>query len=57
VLGATERRYLLENVLAVRQLSGQARAAKQILDEKDTAALKAMSGDLAQALDELDDLL
>ena len=57
VLGATERRYLLENVLAVRQLSGQVRAATRILDEKDTAALKAMSGDLAQALDELDDLL
>jgi hypothetical protein len=56
-LGATERRYLLENVLALRGLSDKARAAGQILTEKDKEKLKDMSGDLSKAMDELDDLL
>jgi hypothetical protein len=57
VFGATERRYLLENVLALRNLSNQGRAAQQILDEKDRDRLKAIAGDLSKTIDELDDLL
>jgi hypothetical protein len=57
VLGATERRYLLENVLAVRKLTASAQSAQQILNETDREKLKSMTGDLSQAIDELDDLL
>jgi Family of unknown function (DUF5682) len=57
VLGATERRYLLENVLALRNLSNQGRSAQQILDEKDREKLKSIAGDLSKTIDELDDLL
>jgi hypothetical protein len=57
VLGATERRYLLENVLAVRKLSASAPSAQQILNETDRQKLKAMTGDLSTAIDALDDLL
>lgn len=56
-LGPTERRYLLENVLGVHRLGEQAKAAQAILLEKDKEKLKAMSADLAQAMDDLDDLL
>jgi hypothetical protein len=56
-LGATERRYLLENVIAVRKIGDQARAAAAVIQEKDKDKLKAMSADLAQAMDDLDDLL
>ncbi|WP_437936635.1 DUF5682 family protein [Sorangium sp. So ce341] len=56
-LGATERRYLLENVLAARKLGDKARAAQAVLLEKDREKLKEMSEDLSQAMDELDDLL
>jgi len=57
VLGPTERRYLLENVLALRNLSGHGRPAQQILDEKDREKLKSIAGDLSKTIDELDDLL
>ena len=57
VLGATERRYLLENVLAIRNLSDHGKAAQQILNEKDKDTLKSIAGDLSKAIDELDDLL
>jgi Family of unknown function (DUF5682) len=57
VLGATERRYLLENVLALRSLSNQGRSAQQILNEKDREKLKSIAGDLSNTIDELDDLL
>jgi hypothetical protein len=57
VLGPTERRYLLENVVAVRQLGDKGRAAKTILAEKDTEKLKDMSAELGKALADLDDLL
>ena len=57
VLGATERRYLLENVLAIRNLSGHGRSAQQILSEKDREKLKSIAGDLSKTIDELDDLL
>jgi hypothetical protein len=56
-LGPTERRYLLENVLALRSLLDKGRAAQEILREQDKEKLKEMSGDLAKAMDELDDLL
>jgi hypothetical protein len=57
VLGPTERRYLLENLLAVRNIGEKAREAQAILLEKDKDKLKAMSADLSQAMDDLDDLL
>lgn len=56
-LGSTERRYLLENVLAVRGIGDKARAAQAILLEKDKEKLKEMSADLSKAMDDLDDLL
>jgi hypothetical protein len=56
-LGATERRYLLENVLAIRTSAERAKAAQAVLIEKDRDQLRAMSADLAQAMDDLDDLL
>jgi hypothetical protein len=56
-LGQTERRYLLENVLAVRKIGEKAKAAQTVLVEKDKETLKAMSADLAKAMDDLDDLL
>ena len=57
VLGATERRYLLENVLGIHQLSEQGRSARQILSERDRETLKSIAGDLSKTVDELDDLL
>lgn len=56
-LGATERRYLLENLLAVRTIGEHAREAKQVLASKDVEKLKEMSSDIAAAMDDLDDLL
>ncbi|WP_437286853.1 DUF5682 family protein [Sorangium sp. So ce406] len=56
-LGATERRYLLENVLAARKLGDKARAAQAVLLEKDREKLKEMSEDLSQAMEDLDELL
>ncbi|RKH71497.1 hypothetical protein D7X96_08270 [Corallococcus interemptor] len=56
-LGATERRYLMENVMGVRQLKDKGRAVKAVLEEKDKATLKDLSADLGKALDDLDDLL
>src|SRR5262249_16885111 len=56
-LGPTERRYLLENVLAIRSIGDKAREAQAILLEKDKEKLKAMSADLGKAMDDLDDLL
>jgi len=56
-LGATERRYLLENVVAIRGLADQARAAAQVIAETDKQKLAALDADLAAALDDLDDLL
>lgn len=55
-LGATERRYLLENLLALRAI-GDARGAQQVLATRDVEKLKAMSEDIAKAMDDLDDLL
>ena len=56
-LGPTERRYLLENIVAVRGLGGAARAAAAVIAESDKQKLAALDGELAGALDDLDDLL
>ncbi|MBI4951182.1 MAG: hypothetical protein HY908_04055 [Myxococcales bacterium] len=56
-LGASERRYLVENILGLRDLGGQAQAAARIVAEKDVAKLAAMSDDIAKAMDDLDDIL
>ena len=56
-LGPTERRYLLENVLAARRIGAKAEAAQAVLLEQDKEKLKAMSDDLSKAMDDLDDLL
>lgn len=56
-LGPTERRYLLENVVAVRGLGQKAHAAQAVLLEKDREKLKEMSSELSRAMDDLDDLL
>jgi hypothetical protein len=56
-LGATERRYLIENVVALRGIGEKARAAARVIDEKDKDALRALDADLAGALGDLDDLL
>jgi len=55
-LGPTERRYLLENLVAARGLADRARAAQAVVSERDRARLKEMSAELAAALDDLDDL-
>jgi hypothetical protein len=57
VLGATERRYLLENVLVLRRLGDKARAAARVIEEKDKEKLAAMSDEIGKAMDDLDDLL
>jgi Family of unknown function (DUF5682) len=56
-LGATERRYLLDNLLAIRKIGEHARDAAQVLATKDVDKLKAMSADITKAMDDLDDLL
>ena len=56
-VGATERRYLLENVVAARNIGDRARAAQAVLLEHDREKLKEMSADLSAAMDDLDDLL
>jgi hypothetical protein len=56
-LGATERRFLLENVVSIRGLADRARAAQQVIAESDKQKLAALDQDLAAALDDLDDLL
>lgn len=56
-LGPTERRYLVENIVALRQLGRHAQIAAKAIEAKDLAQLEAISGDLAAAMDDLDDLL
>jgi hypothetical protein len=56
-LGATERRYLLENLLAMRRAArgGDAMAAARLA--RDKAAIVAMRGELEDVLHDVDDLL
>jgi hypothetical protein len=56
-LGATERRYLLDNLLAVRKIGEHAQDAARVLASKDVDKLKAMSEDITRAMEDLDDLL
>ena len=56
-LGSTERRYLLENVLAARRIADRAEAAHIVLMEQDRERLRAMSDELSAAMDDLDELL
>ncbi|MEJ7731703.1 MAG: DUF5682 family protein [Polyangiaceae bacterium] len=58
-LGKTERRYLVESVVAVRghAASGGAAEAARVLTEQDQAQLRAASAEIQQAMDDLDDLL
>ncbi|MEP7119723.1 MAG: DUF5682 family protein [Byssovorax sp.] len=56
-LGATERRYLLENVIGARRIGEKTSAAAEILFEKDRDRLKAMNAELPSLMDDMDDLL
>lgn len=56
-LGSTERRYFLENLIAARGLTGQAKAAVAVITTQDEAKLAEVSEDLDDAFDDLDDLL
>lgn len=56
-LGATERRYLLENLVTLRNLSQSAGAARAIVNEKDKEKLKKLNADIGKVMDDLDDLL
>ncbi|MCC7541047.1 MAG: hypothetical protein IT379_32815 [Deltaproteobacteria bacterium] len=58
-LGKTERRYLVESVIAVRGHArrGDAREAARLVTAADAAALEAASEDIQKAMDDLDDLL
>jgi hypothetical protein len=56
-LGPTERRYLVEHVVALRGIGAGARQAAQIIAEKDVEVLKKMNEELGAVMDDLDDLL
>lgn len=56
-LGATERRYFLENLIGARGLGARASAAMAVITTTDEATLAEVSEDLDAALGDLDDLL
>lgn len=56
-LGATERRYLVENLVALRGIGAHAREAAAVVATRDKEKLAAMSEEIAKAMDDLDDLL
>lgn len=56
ILGASERRYLAEHLIALRGI-GSASAATAVLQQGDADALKAMQSDLSSLMDDLGDLL
>ncbi|NUP08879.1 MAG: hypothetical protein HOW73_22760 [Polyangiaceae bacterium] len=56
-LGATERRYLVEQIVRLRRLADHAQEAARVLNEQDAERLRAMNEDVARAMEELDDLL
>jgi hypothetical protein len=55
LLGASERRFLVENLVALR--GGSAADAKAVLNAPDKQSLAELGGSIAKALDDLDDLL
>lgn len=57
ILGPTERRYLLENVVQIRGLSEVPRAVSAVLDERDRQKLIAMNPEIEKTIGDLDDLL
>jgi Family of unknown function (DUF5682) len=57
-LGKTERRYLVENIVALRGHAGGAAAdAVAVVTARDQEQLRAVSDEIAAAMDDLDDLL
>ncbi len=58
-LGPTERRYLIEHIVALRgtDAAGSEQEAARILAEKDRETLAEMNDELGKAMDDLDDLL
>lgn len=56
-LGNTERRYLLENIIFLRNLGADSAEARKLIEEKDREKLKNMSEEIAAAMDALDDIL
>jgi hypothetical protein len=56
-LGNTERRYLLENIIFLRNLGGESQEARKLVEERDREKLKNMSEEIAAAMDALDDIL
>jgi hypothetical protein len=56
-LGATERRYLVENLIGLRKLHSQTGVVAQVLQAKDKEQIAQISEDLSKAMDDLDDLL
>jgi len=56
-LGPTERRYLVDNLVALRKLAGAAGEVAAIVAAKDKEVLAAMSDEIAKAMNDLDDLL
>lgn len=56
VLGASERRFLLEHLIALHGAAAKAESA-QVLTAPDKAALSDLGSTLGKALDDLDDLL
>ncbi len=57
ILGPTERRYLLENVVQIRGLSEVPRAVSAVLAERDRQKLIAMNPEIEKTIGDLDDLL
>jgi hypothetical protein len=56
-LGKSERRYLLENVLGLRNLGDKAAEARVLTDSRDVEAVKAKLSDVDNLMDDLDHLL
>jgi hypothetical protein len=56
-LGKTERRYLVENLIALRSLASNAKDAARVIAERDKEKLASISEEISKAMDDLDDLL
>jgi hypothetical protein len=52
-LGSTERRYLVETLVKVRNIGSQALEARSVLQEQDKEKLQSMAGDLSDLMDDL----
>lgn len=58
-LGKTERRYLVESVVAIREHDAPetAQLAARVMTDQDAEQLRAVGDEIAKAMDDLDDLL